>query len=353
MTDKNEWSTIQADYHEDAVRMVKDRLDSLAKPVGGLGYLEQVLMRIAGLTGEENYDISKRAVAVFCADNGVVKQGVTQAGSEVTAILAGILTTGDATVNHMAKEVNADVFPVDMGMASTIDDPALLNGRIAAGTGDISQGPAMSNEQACKAINFGINLTKDLKDKGYKLVATGEVGIGNTTASSALAAVLLSLDPVITTGRGTGISDEVLAQKTQVVRQAIEINKPNPNDALDVLAKLGGFDIAGMVGAFIGGALYRIPVLIDGVTSAAAALVAARLCPAALGAMHATQVSAEPASGLLLEALDLKPLVAANLHLGEGGGAVAAIPLLDITYRVYRDMVTLEEIAIKSYKPTV
>ena len=353
MTDYTNWKDISVNYSKEAEEAVTKRMNELAKPVGGLGQLETIVKKIAGLTGDANYDIDKRAVAVFCADNGVVKKGVTQAGSEVTAILANLLTTGNATVCHMAKIAKADVVAVDMGMITEMDIPGLANCRISAGTEDISEGPAMSREQAIQAINYGIDVVRDLKEKGYKLIATGEMGIGNTTTSSAVAAVVLGLSPSLTTGRGTGISDEVLAQKIGIVEKAIEVNNPDPSDALDVISKVGGFDIAGMVGAYIGGAMYNIPILVDGVISAAAALCAANLCPASKQAMIATQVTIEPASKMILDALGLKPIVSAEFHLGEGGGAVATMPILEMAYGIYKDMVTLAEINIVSYKPTV
>jgi nicotinate-nucleotide--dimethylbenzimidazole phosphoribosyltransferase len=227
----------------------------------------------------------------------------------------------------------------------------LLNRRVAAGTADISEGPAMSRAQALQAVETGIQLAADAKADGCKILLTGEMGIGNTTTSAAMAAVLLGADPAQVTGRGAGLSSEGLRRKTAVVRRAIEVNRPDAADPLGVLAALGGFDIAGLCGVFIGGAAHRLPVLCDGLISTVAALCAVRLFPAAGNAMLASHVSAEPAGRMLLDALGLAPLICAGMYLGEGSGAVAALPLLDMAYAVYDGMRTFEEIEIESYLP--
>jgi nicotinate-nucleotide--dimethylbenzimidazole phosphoribosyltransferase len=330
---------------------ITNRWNNIAKPKNSLGHLEKAVTKIAGLTGVANYSIDKRIVMVFCADNGVVKQGVARTGSEVTEVLARCMASGDITVCKMASVAHADVVGVDMGIYCDLQLPELLDRRIAAGTDDISRGPAMSLEQAITGIRHGMELAREYKDRGYKIIVTGEVGIGNTTTSSAMASVYLDADPVEVTGRGAGLDPEGVARKAAVIKKAITTNNPNPDDALDVLAKLGGFDIAGMTGVFLGGALYRIPVLVDGLISSIAALTAAKLNPDARNAMLASHVSAEPAGGKLLGALCLDPLICANLCLGEGTGAVAALPLLDMAYAVYKDMLTYEEIAIGKYTP--
>ncbi|MCC8179614.1 MAG: nicotinate-nucleotide--dimethylbenzimidazole phosphoribosyltransferase, partial [Planctomycetes bacterium] len=204
---------------------------------------------------------------------------------------------------------------------------------------------------AIRGIRHGIDLVGELKSQGYRIIATGEVGIGNTTTSSAMAAVLLDREPVEVTGRGAGLSSEGVKRKVAVIEQAIDINRPKPSDALDVLAKLGGFDIAGMTGVYLGGMLHRVPILVDGLISSVAALTAMRICDKANQAMLASHVSAEPAGRLLLDELGLKPLICAEMCLGEGTGAVAALPLLDMAYAVYKDMLTYAEISIEKYKP--
>ncbi len=328
------------------------RWNNVAKPKDSLGHLEKAVTKIAGLTGSADYEIDKRIVMVFCADNGVVRQGVARTGSEVTEILARCMASGNISVCKMASVAHADVIGIDMGIHLDLQLQEILNRRIAAGTGDISIGPAMTREQAATGIRHGMELAKSYKEQGYKIIVTGEVGIGNTTTSSAMASVYLGVDPVEVTGRGAGLDPEGVSRKAAVVQKAIATNNPNPDDALDVLAKLGGFDIAGMTGVFLGGALYRIPVLVDGLISSVAALTAAKLNPAAKNAMLASHVSAEPAGKKLLAALGLDPLICADLCLGEGTGGVAALPLLDMAYAVYRDMLTYEDIAIGKYTPT-
>lgn len=325
--------------------------DGLAKPIGSLGLLEKAVVKIAGLTGDYNVRLDRRAVLVLCADNGVLSEGVAQSGPEITGLVAGAVALGGASVCQMAKVANAAVVTVDMGIFEPVNVPGLLDRRIAPGTGNIAVGPAMTRDQALQAIQTGIELVRLQKEAGCSIVATGEVGIGNTTTSSAVLSVLLGQKVTDVTGRGAGLTDEGLARKIAVIERAIAVNKPDPEDALDVLAKLGGFDIAGMAGIFIGGAIYRLPVIIDGLISAVSALVAARLCPACQCAMLASHVSAEPAAHLALAALNLKPLISAGMRLGEGTGAVCAMPLLDMALSVYQSMATFTDVGIESYVP--
>lgn len=336
---------------EAAMRQARERWNSVAKPLDSLGRLEKAVVKIAGLTGDSRYSIERRAVVVFCADNGVVARGVTQTGSEVTAILARNLARGDISVCKMAETASADVVGVDMGMQTDLALPELLDRRIAAGTHDLSAGPAMTREQTIRAIGHGMELVLDLRLKGYRILATGELGIGNTTTSSAMASVLLGRPVAEVTGRGAGLSSEGVRRKVGVIEEAIECNRPDSGDALDVLSKLGGFDIAGMTGMFLGGAMYRVPILVDGFISSVAALTALRLAPSCGIAMLASHVSAEPAGRMTLDALGLEPLICADMCLGEGTGAVAALPLLDMAYAVYDTAPTYEEIAIGRYQP--
>ena len=251
----------------------------------------------------------------------------------------------------MAKVARCRVVPVDMGILDFSGLPGLLDRRMGNGTQDISVGPAMTRRQAEQAVLTGIELVREQQEQGCRLLATGEMGIGNTTTSSAVACMLLGRQVQELTGRGAGLSDQGLRRKIEVIRRAIAVNRPDPEDPLDVLSKLGGFDIAGLCGIFLGGALYGIPVLIDGVISSAAALCAERLCPNSAKAMVASHVSQEPASRLLLEALGKRPLITAGMHLGEGTGAVAAIPLLDMALAVYQGSSTFDETGIEAYQP--
>ena len=334
-----------------AARQAQARWDSLAKPPGSLGLLEKAVVRIAGVTGNADYSIDRRVLLVCCADNGVVRHGVSTADASVTAALARALAEDNLCVSKMARKAGVDVIGVDVGMNEDLGLSALYNRRVANGTADMSQGPAMSREQAKEAIRHGLELASMCHERGYAIVATGEVGIGNTTTSSAIASVLLGKPPAEVTGCGAGISSEGLARKIAVIERAIAVNQPDCGDPLGVLAKLGGFDIAAMVGIYLGCAVHRLPVLVDGLIASVAALTAKRLCPQAANAMLASHVSAEPAARWVLEALELEPLVTAGLRLGEGTGAMQAVPLLDMAYTVYREMITFETLVMGGNQP--
>ena len=322
----------------------------LAKPLGGLGALETLLEDAAALTGSAALDVSRRAVLVLCSDNGVVAQGVSQTDQSVTRAVAENLAARRTSVCQMARTAHCDVVPVDMGMAGD-PVPGVADCRIAAGTADFTQGPAMTRAQAVEAVGRGIRLVQEQKAAGVQLLATGEMGIGNTTTSSAVAAVLLGQPVERMTGRGAGLSDEGLARKVDAICRGILRNEPDPTDPLDVLAKLGGFDLAGLCGVFLGGALEGVPVVMDGFISGVAALCAVRLCPAAAKAVFASHCSSEPASRLVLDALGKAPLLTAGLHLGEGTGAVASLPLWDMALAVYGHCYSFAEGGITPYTP--
>lgn len=343
------WRELIAQPDGAAMAAAKARWDGIAKPIGSLGLLEDAVIQIAGLSGSAVISLEKRAVLVMCADNGVVEEGVSQSGPEVTTLVAGNMTRQDSSVCRMAKVARAEVFPVDLGMKQPAAGVRDLH--IARGTANMTKGPAMTREEAVRAVQTGIDLVGELKAAGYSVIATGEMGIGNTTTASAMLAAFLGVPPVTVTGRGAGLSDEGLRRKINAIERAIEVNQPDPADGLDVLCKLGGFDIAGMCGTFIGGAIHRIPVLIDGFISAVAALAAVRIAPECRQAMLAAHVSAEPAAKMVLDAMDGKPLITAGLRLGEGTGAVAALPLLDMALAVYNDMVTFGVIGMEAYQP--
>ena len=323
---------------------------ALAKPLGGLGSLETMLEDAAALTGTPELDFARRAVLVLCADNGVVAQGVSQTDASVTRAVLQNLAARRTSVCQMAAAAHCSVVPVDMGIAGA-PVPGVQDCRIAPGTKDFTCGPAMTRAQAVQAIGCGIALVRGQKQQGVQLLATGEMGIGNTTTSSAVASVLLGAPVQGMTGRGAGLSDAGLARKIDAIRRGIAHNQPNPADPLDVLAKLGGFDIAGLCGVFLGGALEGVPILMDGFISSVAALCAVRLCPAAAKAVFASHVSAEPAAHMVLDALGKAPLITANLHLGEGTGAVASIPLWDMALAVYRGCYSFAEGGIAPYTP--
>ncbi len=343
---------IRPDPGEEAARQAAHRQwASIAKPLDSLGLLETAVEDIAALTLNHNIDLSNRALLLLCADNGVLAQGVTQSGHEVTAAVARNAGANRSSVCKMAAVASCAVVPVDMGMKDPGVIPGVLDRRMGNGTADITQGPAMSREQAERAILTGAELALEQKGRGVRLLATGEMGIGNTTTSSAVACALLDRPVEEMTGRGAGLSDEGLGRKLRAVETALSVNRPDPADPIDVLAKAGGFDIAGMCGVFLGGAAGRVPVLMDGFISTVAALCALRLCPGAGKAMLASHVSAEPAGHRILDALGKRPLITAGMRLGEGTGAVAAIPLLDMALALYSDGTTFDSTGIEAYTP--
>lgn len=324
--------------------------DNIAKPIQGLGIMEELIIKIAGIQGQEAVALEKKAVIVMCSDNGVVAEGVTQTDSHVTAVVTENFARGIASVNRMAAVAGADVIPVDIGVAEDLQEPGVRNRKIAYGTRNFAKEPAMSEAEAVRGILTGIELVKECKEKGYHLLATGEMGIGNTTTSSAMASVLLNVPVSTVTGKGAGLPAEGIRRKISVIENAVKTRKPDPSDALSVLANLGGFDIAGMAGVFLGGALYRIPVVIDGVISAVAALTAARLCPKSVHYMLASHMSNEPSSAMIMKELGLEPVIYGRLALGEGTGAVMLFPLLEMAYEVYLENSTFEHIKIEAYE---
>lgn len=336
---------------EAAVLAAKKRWDAVAKPLHGLGRLEDMIARIAGIQGSDEAALAPRCALVFCSDNGVVAQGVSQSESVVTQLVARSIAEGEANVNLMAAVSGTDVLAVDIGMNEEIDHPAILVRKAARGTGDISLGPAMTRAQAEETVRAGMALVGEMKARGYRMIATGEMGIGNTTTATAVACAMLGCAPERIAGRGAGLSDAGLARKVAVIERALEVNRPDARDALDVLAKVGGYDIAGMTGAFLGGAVHRVPVVIDGAISAVAALLAVSLCPTARAYMLPSHVSREPAAGLIMERLGLMPVVHADMALGEGTGAVALFPLLDMAANVYRGTHTFGRLGMDAYTP--
>ena len=327
----------------------KAHWDGVAKPLDGLGKLETAVIRIAGVTGSEEASIDRRTVLVFCADNGIVKEGVTQTDASVTATMAQRISEHRSSVCLMANTARADVIPVDFGMLTRV--PGVRDLSVGFGTENMAEGPAMTEAQALRAIENGILLAKERKAAGDRILVTGEMGIGNTSTSSAIAAVLLDLPVESVTGRGAGLSDAGLLRKRDAISRAIAVNKPDPEDAFDVLRKLGGFDLAGLVGLYIGAATERIPILVDGLPSSVAALVASRLVPNAKTAMLASHCSKEPVAQAILKELGLDAILYADMKLGEGTGAVCMLPLLDMALAVYNGSVSFSETGIKQYTP--
>lgn len=333
---------------EDSMEQSRMHWDSIAKPLGSLGKLERAVTQIAGIQRTPEIHIEKKALITMCADNGVVEEGISQTGQEVTAVVAENFLDERSCVAIMCRQSGTDLYPVDVGMA--VDTPRVEKRKTACGTQNMTKGPAMTREQAVFAIEAGMEKACELKKKGYHILATGEMGIGNTTTSSAMSAVLLDVPVEEVTGRGAGLSSEGLQRKIEVIRRAITYNRPDPHDPVDVLAKVGGFDIAGLTGVFLGGASCGMPVVIDGFISAVAALTAVRIAPACAPYILASHVSKEPASRMLLDVLGKEPFLTCEMCLGEGSGAVALFPLLDFASEIYRKMSTFEDIRIDAYE---
>ncbi|MBQ9383759.1 MAG: nicotinate-nucleotide--dimethylbenzimidazole phosphoribosyltransferase [Ruminiclostridium sp.] len=334
-----------------AYNAAKERWDSIAKPLGSLGIFEDAICRIAAVQGSPDVDISRRTAVVFCADNGVVCEGVSQSDSSVTALCAREIAEGRSNINALARTYKADVKAIDIGIAEDIKCTGLINKKISHGTENMAVGAAMTREEAERAICVGLGIVKELRSDGARIIVSGEMGIGNTTTSAAVASVLLGLPASAVTGRGAGLDNAGLARKISVIERAAKVNRPDKNDALDVLAKLGGLDIAGMVGLFLGGAVYHIPVIIDGAISAVAALLAKRISPDCTDYMLASHVSAEPVGRLLLDAIGAKPVITAEMRLGEGTGGIMLLPLLDGALSVYNNAHRFDEIGLERYTP--
>lgn len=327
------------------------RLDSLTKPLGSLGKLEEVVRRIVGITGEMFPKVDNKTIIIMCADNGVVEEGVSSCPKSVTSSVTQNFTKGITAVNVLSRCSKANIAVVDIGVDDDISCEGVINRKIRKGTWNIAKGPAMERHEVVKAIETGIEIVRDLSEKGVNLLGTGEMGVGNTTTSSAVSSVLTGIDIEVMVGKGAGLSDEGLINKIKVIRDAIEINKPDPKDPIEVLAKVGGFDIAGLVGCFIGAARYRKPILIDGFIAATAALCAVAIKPETRDFMFPSHGSAEPGSKKILDALGMEPFLNLDMRVGEGTGAAIAFQLIDCAFAAYTQMGTFADAKIDQYVP--
>jgi nicotinate-nucleotide--dimethylbenzimidazole phosphoribosyltransferase len=325
------------------------RLDRLAKPTGSLGRLEDLARRLVVITGCERPRLETPVVFTLAGDHGVVAEGVSAYPGAVTAQMVANLARGGAAVNALARSVGARVVVVDLGVATEGPPPAgAICRRIAAGTRNMTQGPAMTRQEALTALAVGAAL---VEEAGADCVATGEMGIGNTTAASALTCALTGAEPRVVTGPGAGLGGQGIARKIAAVTRALAVNRPDPGDPLGTLAALGGLEIAGLVGLILAGAARRVPVILDGFIATAAALVAVRLRPATREYLLAAHRSAEPGHAVLLEALDLDPYLDLGLRLGEGTGAALGIGLLRAALACYGEMATFEEAGVAGRQP--
>lgn len=325
----------------------KKHFNGVAKPLGGLGKLEELIARIGAVEKTVDVKMDSKMVLVCCGDNGVTRCGVSQSDSSVTLNIARSLVAGTASVCVMARSAGAQVRTIDMGMNQPV--PGTVDRRVVDGCGNICEGPAMSLEAARRAILFGIEEVAKSKSDGVDILAIGEAGIGNTTTSAAVSAVLLGCDVKEITGRGAGLSDEGVRRKIEAIEKAIEVNCPDRSNVIDVLSKVGGADIAGMTGIYLGAAYYGIPIIMDGVIAAVAALCAVRLCGYVSNYIIPSHMSSEKAMKYICEELGFDPIIRGGFHLGEGSGAVAMLPLLEMALRVYHDAARFEDIGVEQY----
>ena len=334
----------------DAAALAAARMhwNSVAKPLGSLGVLEEQICRIAAVQRTENVVLSPACAVILCADHGIVEEGVTQSDSSVTALCARAIAGGSSNINAIAAPFGVRVEAADLGMCHPC--PGVRDLRIAPGTRNFTKEPAMTRSQAETAICRGMDLAQSLACEGMRFLIAGEMGIGNTTSASALASVLLDKPPQEVTGRGAGLSDEGLARKCAVIERGIAVHAPDPADPVGLLAALGGFEIAGMAGLFLGGAAAGICVIIDGVISAAAAAVAAAIAPVCRDYMLASHCSGEPAGEGLLSLLGLSAPIRAGLRLGEGTGGVLLLPLLEGALSVYQGAHSFDTLGLAPYE---
>ena len=329
--------------NEAAMAEARERQAQLAKPPGSLGRLEDLSIQLAGITGKVHNKIEKKHLLVFAADNGVVAEGVSSAPQSVTRMQTINLTRHKTGASTLCKHFGCGITVCDVGVNADIKEPTVLNRKIAYGTQNIAHGAAMSREQAVQAILTGVELAPNTD---ADVLGVGEMGIGNTTTSSAVLSVLLDADVESVTGRGGGITDQSFLKKKQVIKAAIEINQPDKNDVVDVLAKVGGFDIAAMCGAFIGAAVSHRPVVIDGFISAVAALCAYKLCPNVRDYLVPSHASYEIGYKLAMDAMELQPLFLLGMRLGEGSGCPLAFEILDAACAIINDMATFDQAGI-------
>lgn len=331
-----------------AMAAANEHLDILTKPPGSLGKLEALAVRLAGITGEVASSFSKRVVTVMAADHGVCEEGISAFPAEVTPQMVLNFLAGGAAVNVLARQAGAEVQCVDVGVNADMTHPSLIQRKVRYGTANMAQGPAMSREEAEAAIWVGVEVVEEAISRGVSLFVTGEMGIGNTTASAAIVSALTDISPRDSVGRGTGINDERFLHKIAVVERSLTVNEVNAADPVDVLAKVGGLEIAGLTGVILAAAAHRCPVIIDGFISSAAALLAQRIAPNSINYMISSHVSHEQGHASLLQVLGLKPMLHMDMRLGEGTGGVLALHLVDAACRIMAEMATFESAGISS-----
>ncbi|MCL6476905.1 MAG: nicotinate-nucleotide--dimethylbenzimidazole phosphoribosyltransferase [Peptococcaceae bacterium] len=330
----------------EAMKAAFGRVNSLIKPPGSMGRLEELAVRLAGIQGRPQPECNSKTVILMAGDHGVVCEGVSAAPQEITRQMLFAFTGGVAGINVLSRVAGAKLVVVDVGVAGTVEIPGVINFKVREGTGNIAAGPAMTRDEAVKALEAGIRVAVEEIKQGAQLLATGDMGIGNTTPSSAILAVLAGVPAEEATGRGTMVNDKVLNKKVWAVEQAIKINRPDPEDGIDVVAKVGGLEIAGLAGVILGAASMRTPVVIDGFISTAAAMIACAIKKEAREYIIPSHLSGEQGHGLMLRHLDLRPMIHLDMRLGEGTGAVLAMGILEASCRILREMASFEQAGV-------
>jgi nicotinate-nucleotide--dimethylbenzimidazole phosphoribosyltransferase len=332
---------------KDATERAWERLDSLTKPPRSLGRLEEIAARISAIQDDVRPVLRAKTIVLMAGDHGVTAEGVAPYPTEVTMQMVANFASGGAAINQLGRHASAEIMLVDMGVATSLEGiGSVVDARIADGTANMAVGPAMSREQAVSAVITGIDIARRIAADGVSAIGTGEMGIGNSTAAAAVTSALTGVDPSLVVGRGTGLDDAGVLHKADVVRRAIAVNSPDADDPLDVLAKVGGFEIAGLAGVVIGAAAAGVPVVSDGYIAGAATLAALRLAPAAAPYVFASHRSVEPGHTVLLAAMGLDPVLELDMRLGEGTGAALAMSLMDAACAMMSGMATFAEAGV-------
>lgn len=327
----------------------RTRQNQLTKPLGSLGFLENISVDIAGMTEKIAPELTRKSVILMAADHGVAREGVSPYPQEVTPQMVMNFLNKGAAINVLTRQAKSDVLIVDIGVNYDFKNtPGILHRKVAWGTENMLNGPAMTLQQAESAIQVGMDVTDEAIDRGMQLTATGEMGIGNTTPSAAITAVLCGRSAAEVTGRGTGLDDAGLVRKVRIIEHSIEVNRPDPNDPLDILCKLGGLEIAGMAGVVIAAAARRVPIVLDGLISTVSAAIAVELVPQTRDYLIAGHQSEEIGHRILLEKLGLRPLIQLNMRVGEGTGAALAFHLIDASLNLLRDMATYDQAGVSN-----
>jgi nicotinate-nucleotide--dimethylbenzimidazole phosphoribosyltransferase len=328
----------------------KARQDQLTKPQGSLGVLEDLSIKLAGITRQVKPKIAKKVIIVMAGDHGVVEEGVSAFPAEVTPQMVMNFVAGGAGINVLSRHVGAEVVIVDIGVAAEINHPSVIQAKVRAGTANFAKEAAMSRAEAVQSILVGAGIAQQEIDKGATILGTGDMGIGNTTPSTAILSALTNTPPEEVCGYGTGIDDHGLKHKIKVINQALEMHKPDASDPIEVLSKVGGLEIGGLAGVILASAAKRIPIVIDGFISGAAALLASRLAPKSVNYMIASHVSVEPGHKTILNEVGLSPMLHMNMRLGEGTGAALGISVVEAASKIINEMATFSEASVSEKK---